>query len=93
MGGGSWVNPADAQQITAATATHTARIPSPLVAMKLKPYAFWRTLCPDEEHRRSAARLVGPMWSFWTAFEHGFDENALKRSRTRTILTKMRVPN
>jgi len=58
--------------------------------MKLKPYAFWRTLCPDEEHWRSAARLVGPMWSFWTAFEHGFDENELKRAQTRTISTKMR---
>ena len=30
------------------------------------------------------------MWSFWTAFEHGFDENALKRAQTRTIPTKMR---
>ena len=24
------------------------------------------------------------MWSFWTAFEHGFDENALKCAQTRT---------
>ena len=30
------------------------------------------------------------MWSFWTAFEHEFDENELKRARTRTIWTKMR---
>ena len=30
------------------------------------------------------------MWSFWTAFEHGFDENELKRAQTRTISTKMR---
>ena len=28
--------------------------------------------------------------SFWTAFEHGFDENELKCAQTRTILTKMR---
>ena len=26
------------------------------------------------------------MWSFWTAFAHGFDENELKRAQTRTIL-------
>ena len=31
------------------------------------------------------------MWSFWTAFEHEFDENALKCAQTRTILTKMRI--
>ena len=30
------------------------------------------------------------MWSFWTAFEHEFDENELKRAQTRTIWTKMR---
>jgi hypothetical protein len=30
------------------------------------------------------------MWSFWTAFEHGFDENELKRAQTRTISIKMR---
>ena len=29
------------------------------------------------------------MWSFWTAFEHGFDENELKCAQTRTILTKL----
>ena len=34
--------------------------------------------------------LVGSMWSFWTAFAHGFDENELKRAQTRTISTKMR---
>ena len=30
------------------------------------------------------------MWSFWTAFEHEFDENERKRAQTRTIPTKMR---
>ena len=30
------------------------------------------------------------MWSLLTAFEHGFDENELKRAQTRTIWTKMR---
>ena len=30
------------------------------------------------------------MWSFWTAFAIGFDENAPKRAQTRTISTKMR---
>src|SRR5689334_18891410 len=32
----------------------------------------------------------GGIWSFWTAFEHEFDENELKRAQTRTISTKMR---
>ena len=30
------------------------------------------------------------MWSFWTAFELGFDENELKRTKLDTIPTKMR---
>src|SRR5262249_35073696 len=40
-------------------------------------------------HRHSRIRCG--MWSFWTAFEHGFDENELKCAQTRTILTKTRI--
>ena len=49
---------------------------------------------PRQARRHHPARRpeqVHPlMWSFWTAFEHGFDENELKRAQTRAISTKMR---
>ena len=50
------------------------------------------SLC-HESHEGDSKSLVWsaePMRSFWTAFEHEFDENELKRAQTRTILTKMR---
>jgi hypothetical protein len=34
--------------------------------------------------------LSCPMWSFWTAFERGFDENQLKCAQTRAIWTSIR---
>src|SRR5690242_14727592 len=38
----------------------------------------------------SSFSLIGWKWSFWTAFEHGFDENELKRAQTRAIWTGIR---
>ena len=58
----------------------------------------------EHESRQDYSSLIEPLspfseadsphrfriWSFWTAFALGFDENALKLAQTRAIRTKMR---
>ena len=54
-----------------------------------RPGSRREALAPCQD-KKALGRLLRLMWSFWIAFEHGFDENQLKRAQTRTILTKMR---
>ena len=45
----------------------------------------------DNDSDGSHSGLLGSKWSFSVTFALGFDENELKRARTRTIWTEMRL--